>query len=209
MGIERDLIERIFEPFFTTKPPGQGTGLGLSVVHGIMRGHRGAVLVRSEAGKGSVFDLYFPASERPATESAEEAAAPAMPLGRGEHILYVDDEEPLVFLVTRMMQRMGYEVTGLTKAHDAIDAVRADPERFDLVISDLGMPGMSGMDLARELLALRSDLPVIITSGYVRPEDARRADEIGVRDIVLKPGTVAEMGQLIRERLNELRRAGH
>jgi DNA-binding NtrC family response regulator len=112
-----------------------------------------------------------------------------------------------VFLVTRMMRRMGYEVTGLTHAQDAIAAVRADPRRFDMVISDLGMPGMSGMDLARELLTIRPDLPVIITSGYVRAEDARRAHEIGVRDVVLKPGTVAEMGQLIRDRLNELQQA--
>jgi PAS domain S-box-containing protein len=207
VGIDGELIERIFEPFFTTKPPGQGTGLGLSVVHGIMRGHQGAVLVRSEPGRGSVFDLYFPASDRSESERSAEAAIPSPSLGRGEHILYVDDEEPLVFLVTRMMQRMGYEVTGLTRADDAIEAVRADPQRFDLVISDLGMPGMSGMDLAHELLAIRPGLPVIITSGYVRPEDARRAEDIGVRDIVLKPGTVAEMGQLIRERLNELHRS--
>ena len=100
------------------------------------------------------------------------------------------------------MERMGYRITGLTNASAAIDAVRSDPLRFDLVITDLGMPGMSGMDLAEELLRIRADLPVIITSGYVRADDMQRAEEIGVRDVVLKPGTVAEMGQLIRQRLS-------
>ena len=116
----------------------------------------------------------------------------------------LDDEEQLVDLVTRMMERMGYNVTGMTRPTEAIDAVRADPMRFDLVLSDLGMPGMSGIDLAEELLQIRPDLPIIITSGYVRAEDARRAEQIGVRDVVMKPNTVAEIGQLIRDRLDTL-----
>jgi CheY-like chemotaxis protein len=121
-------------------------------------------------------------------------------------VLYVDDEEQLVHLVTRMMERMGYNVTGMTRPAEAIDALRADPQSFDLVLSDLGMPGMSGMDLAEELLKIRPDLPIIITSGYVRAEDARRAEQIGVRDVVLKPNTVAEIGQLIRDRLDALKK---
>ena len=202
VGIDRDMLERVFDPFFTTKPPEQGTGLGLSVVHGIMRSHGGAVLVHSERDRGSEFDLYFPAMDGDAEVAVEPEAPDVAPQGRGEHILYVDDEESLVFLVTRMMERMGYRITGLTNASAAIDAVRSDPLRFDLVITDLGMPGMSGMDLAEELLRIRADLPVIITSGYVRADDMQRAEEIGVRDVVLKPGTVAEMGQLIRQRLS-------
>lgn len=204
-GIQPDVIERVFEPFFTTKPPGEGTGLGLSMVHGIMRGHRGAILMRSTPGEGTVFDLYFPASEEFAAPADPLAPTSAKPAGEGEHILYVDDEEALVYLVLRTMERMGYRVTGMTQPQEAIDAIRAEPGRFDLVISDLGMPGMSGMELAAELLAIRADLPIIITSGYVRAEDAQEAERIGVRDIVLKPNTVAEMGELIRERLNELR----
>jgi len=160
--------------------------------------------VESEVNRGSTFDLYFPAA-RNASETRDEVIAPdAAPRGRGEHILYVDDEEALVLLVTRMMQRMGYRITGVHNAAEAIDAVRAAPREFDLVITDLGMPGMSGMDLAAELLRIRPDLPVIITSGYVRPADLKRAEDIGVRDVVLKPGTVAEMGALIRKRLDEL-----
>jgi CheY-like chemotaxis protein len=104
------------------------------------------------------------------------------------------------------MERMGYNVTGMSRPTDAIDAVRADPKRFDLVLTDLGMPGMSGMDLAEELLKLRPDLPIIVTSGYVRAEDVRRAEQIGVRDVVMKPNTVAEIGQLIRDRLDALKK---
>lgn len=205
-GIPPELIERVFEPFFTTKGHGEGTGLGLSVVHGIVRGHRGAILVRSEPGTGTVFDLYFPAVEREAEDATKASALTTTPAGRGEHVLYVDDEDQLVDLVTRMMERMGYNVTGMTRPTEAIDAVRADPKRFDLVLSDLGMPGMSGMDLAEELLQIRPDLPIIITSGYVRAEDARRAEQIGVRDVVMKPNTVAEIGQLIRDRLDALKK---
>jgi PAS domain S-box-containing protein len=201
-GIPPELIERVFEPFFTTKAHGEGTGLGLSVVHGIVRGHRGAILVRSEPGSGTAFDLYFPAAGAQPEDSTTASSSSAAPIGRGEHVLYVDDEEQLVFLVTRMMQRMGYNVTGMTRASEAIEAVQADPLRFDLVLSDLGMPGMSGMDLAAELLKIRPDLPIIITSGFVRAEDARLAEQIGVRDVVMKPNTVAEISQLIRDRLD-------
>jgi PAS domain S-box-containing protein len=205
-GIPAELIERVFEPFFTTKGHGEGTGLGLSVVHGIVRGHRGAILVRSKPGSGTVFDLFFPAAEHQAEDAAKAAAPSAAPAGRGEHVLYVDDEDQLVDLVTRMMERMGYNVTGMTRPIEAVDVVRADPNRFDLVLTDLGMPGMSGMDLAEELLQIRPDLPIIITSGYVRAEDARRAEQIGVRDVVMKPNTVAEIGQLIRDRLDALKK---
>ncbi|MBM0105496.1 response regulator [Steroidobacter sp. S1-65] len=205
-GIPPEALERVFEPFFTTKAHGEGTGLGLSVVHGIVRGHRGAILVRSEPGAGTVFDVYLPAADRKAAEVSQATAPAAVTSGRGERVLYVDDEDQLVHLVTRMMERMGYKVTGMTRPMDAIDAVRADPRRFDLVLSDLGMPGMSGMDLAEELLQIRPDLPIIITSGYVRSEDERRAEQIGVRDVVMKPNTVAEIGQLIRDRLDALRR---
>ena len=205
-GISPELIERVFEPFFTTKGHGEGTGLGLSVVHGIVRGHHGAIRVRSNPGTGTVFDLYFPAAERQAEDARKATSATTAATGRGEHVLYVDDEEQLVDLVTRMMERMGYNITGMTSPIEAIDAVRADPKRFDLVLTDLGMPGMSGMDLAEELLQLRPDLPIIITSGYVRTEDARRAEQIGVRDVVMKPNTVAEIGQLIRDRLDALKR---
>ncbi len=205
-GISPEVLERVFEPFFTTKGHGEGTGLGLSVVHGIVRGHHGAIMVHSILGAGTVFDLFLPAAEHEASRAAKAASAISTPAGKGERVLYVDDEEQLVLLVTRMMERMGYQVTGMTRPSDAIDAVRADPGRFDLVLSDLGMPGMSGMDLAEELLQLRPDLPIIITSGYVRAEDARRAEQIGVRDVVMKPNTVAEIGQLIRDRLDALKK---
>ncbi len=204
-GIEPAVLDRIFEPFFTTKPPGEGTGLGLSVVHGIMRGHHGGILVHSKVGEGTSFDLYLPAATEPSERPDEPERALVPHAGEGERILYVDDEEQLVFLVTRMMERMGYRVRGMTHPREAIEAVRENPGGFDLIISDLGMPEMSGLDLAAQLIAIRADLPIIITSGYVRPEDKIKADRLGVRDIVLKPNTVAEMSELIRERLSGLK----
>jgi CheY-like chemotaxis protein len=125
--------------------------------------------------------------------------------GRGERILYVDDEEPLVFLATRMLKRMGFQVEGFTDPTQALREFERDPQRWDMVITDLGMPGMSGLDLAAELLRIRPNLPLMLTSGYVRIEDAERARMIGAEDIVLKPNTIEEMGPLILSRLEASR----
>jgi len=158
-GMTPEQIERVFEPFFTTKGQVKGSGLGLPVVHGIVSSHRGAIRIHSKPGAGTVFDLYFRAAERQAEDATLKNAAIATPAGRGEHVLYVDDEEQLVDLVTRMMERMGYNVTGMTRPTEAIDVVRAHPKLFDLVLSDLSMPGMSGLDLAEALLQIPSSSP--------------------------------------------------
>jgi chemotaxis methyl-accepting protein methylase/signal transduction histidine kinase len=196
-GMDKATLERIFEPFFTTKGPDQGTGLGLSVVHGIMQGHHGAITVHSAPGQGTRFDLYFPA--------AEEAAAENQPIqrdlsrGHGEHILYVDDEPSIAALMVRKLERLGYRATGYTDAILALQDFQSRSHDFDVVVTDLAMPDMSGFDLARELLQIRPELPIIMTSGYLRPEDTASAQRLGLRDFILKSDIVQELGRVLHE----------
>jgi CheY-like chemotaxis protein len=194
-GMGRAVVERIFDPFFTTKSAGQGTGLGLPVVHGIMRAHHGAVNVYSEPGIGTKFYLYFPVSRHAQAITASEAPASTRP--RRERVLYIDDEPALVQLTMRSLTRLGYRVTGFSDPMQALDAFCAAPQDFDVIITDLSMPGMSGFDLARAILAVRGDIPIIVTSGYVRPQDEEAAMNLGVHAIVLKPDTVDELVQAL------------
>jgi len=199
-GMDTTTLARIFEPFFTTKPPGQGVGLGLSVVHGIVRGHGGAIIVTSQIGKGSTFDLYFPASAEATAASVIEPREQTVP-GHGERILFLDDEEPLVFLAVRFLERLGYRVEGYTRAAEALAAFRANPHSYDLVITDYNMPGMSGMEVAQELLRVRPDAPIALASGYVRPAEIDYARTLGIREIILKPNTVEELAPVVQRLL--------
>jgi PAS domain S-box-containing protein len=198
-GMSAAVMERIFEPFFTTKPQGQGTGLGLSVVHGIVAAHRGAITVNSIEGQGSTFHVYLPALLQPA--SANITPAVNTDRGQGQHVLYLDDEEPLVYLVKRVLERIGYRVSGFTEPQEALQAFAAAPAGYDAVITDLSMPGLSGTDFAKQILRLRSDVPVIMTSGYVRTQDRDAALKAGVRELVLKPNTVEELGGVLHRLL--------
>jgi PAS domain S-box-containing protein len=198
-GMDAATLARIFEPFFTTKSPGRGTGLGLSVVHGIMGAHRGTVRVTSVPGQGTTFHLYFPVAEQRAISPSTPASLAAP---KGEHILYIDDEEALVFLATRMLKRLGYRVTSYSSAAQALDDFRQRAAQFDVVISDISMPGMSGLELARELLSVRAELPVVLTSGYIKTEDAAQARSLGVKALVSKPSTAEEFGQLLLDALS-------
>jgi PAS domain S-box-containing protein len=201
-GIPKDILERIFEPFFTTKPPHSGTGLGLSVVRGILKNHDAAISVYSEPGKGTRFHLYFPAT---AAQAAPVPGAPNAPRkGRGERILYIDDEESLVLLAGRMLERMGYRVSGFTDSARALAAFEAAPGDFDLILTDLSMPGASGMDVAKAILSIRPDIPVLLATGYVRPEDVECARAIGIREVIWKPHTVGEMGEQLAQQLEKL-----
>jgi PAS domain S-box-containing protein len=191
-GMDEATQKRIFDPFFTTKPVGMGTGLGLSVVHGIVKAHGGSINVYSDLGKGSAFHIYFPAAEEEVAQAATEEAPQAQLLRTGR-VLYVDDEEALVFLVQLGLQRLGYQVTGFTDSARAVREFQARPRDFDAVVTDLSMPGMSGFDLARELLATRPDVPILVTSGFLRPEDQQNAERIGVRGLTLKPDTIEEL----------------
>jgi CheY-like chemotaxis protein len=200
-GMDKATLERIFDPFFTTKPAGQGTGLGLSTVHGIMRGHEGAITVYSQPGKGTTFRLYFPGAADAAAEV--EAPRPEIASGHGQHVLYIDDEDALVRLATRTLRRLGYKITGYTDPAQALQAFRSRAHEFDVVVTDLSMPGMSGFDLARGLLEIRPDVPIVMTSGYLRPEDQETALRIGIRALILKPNTVEELGSVLDKLLRD------
>lgn len=205
-GIPAQIIDRIFEPFFTTKPAGEGSGLGLAVVHGIIQSHKGAITVVSPPDDGTSFRIYLPASEQPGASSDTEERVRTR--GENQHILYIDDEEPLVVLVTRILERCGYRCTGTTDARAGVEMVRQDPLQFDLVLTDMNMPGMSGIDVAREVLALRPGLPVVITTGYVRASDVAVTREMGVRDVILKPDTIEELANLVARYLRADRGEG-
>jgi PAS domain S-box-containing protein len=196
-GMNAATMDRIFEPFFTTKAIDEGTGLGLSVVHGILQGHEGAIVVDSAPGIGTTFHLYFPATDAQAPADSSAAAVSAPLRGQGQHVLYLDDDEALVSLVSRMLERQGYRVSGHTLAQAALDAVRADPGGFDLVLSDYNMPVMSGLDVARELSRIRPDLPVAVISGYITDELREEAPRSGVRHLIYKPDTADELCEVV------------
>ncbi|WP_296443745.1 PAS domain-containing hybrid sensor histidine kinase/response regulator [Rhodoferax sp. UBA5149] len=200
-GIDADTLRRVFEPFFTTKPVGQGTGLGLAVVHGIMRTHLGTVDVQSTPDTGSVFTLYFPAASDAVVLAPVEAPKPKPVQGMGKHIMYVDDDEALVFLVERALTRKGFAVSTFTDPRLAVAALRAKPLDFDLVVTDYNMPGYSGIDLLREARLIRPELPVALASGYVTPEIEQSALAEGAQALIHKPNDVDEMCETLQRLL--------
>ncbi len=198
-GMDPLTLTRIFEPFFTTKAAGEGTGLGLAVVHGIMKSHDGAVYVDSQPGQGTSFHLYFPVLE---TEIAAPPIATAPQLtGHGEHILFVDDEETLVRLNKKILERLGYAVTTKTNPLEAIAAFRAQPEAFGLVITDLTMPGMDGLRLGREFLQIRPGVPMILTTGYNGVMTDEKVRQFGFQQLLLKPCTMQSLGEAVHRAL--------
>ena len=201
-GIEPDTMERIFEPFFTTKPVGQGTGLGLAVVHGIMRTHQGSVGVKSAPGKGSVFTLYFPPVDAPPVTAQLEITFPNTVRGEGKHVMYVDDDEALVFLVERVLTRKGFRVSSFTDPHLASVALRERPHDFDLLVTDYNMPGFCGVDLLREARAVRPDLPVALASGYVTADIEQSAFAEGAGALIHKPNDVEELCDIVQKLVN-------
>ena len=192
-GIDAATLQRIFEPFFTTKPVDQGTGLGLAVVHGVMHSHLGTVDVQSTLGVGSVFTLYFPALVGQ-VESASLAPTRADPVsGAGKHVMYVDDDQALVFLVKRALLRRGFKITTFTDPRAALVALREQPQDFDLLVTDYNMPGFSGVELLREVQLIYPDLPVALASGYVTPEIEQDALAAGALALIHKPNDVGEL----------------
>jgi PAS domain S-box-containing protein len=208
-GMDRKTMERIFDPFFTTKAHSEGTGLGLSVIHGIVRNHDGAIAVASEPGKGATFSVYLPRIDRPGDLAAVDVP---QPLRRGhERILFVDDEKDVAFSAKRMLERLGYDVAVLTDPREALELFLSAPDRFDLVITDQAMPGMNGIELAAQLISVRADIPVILCTGFghasngvLSPEERAAA---GIRELALKPLQRSEMAALIRRVLDEVRTA--
>ena len=200
-GIAPEIMDNIFEPYFTTKAQGKGTGLGLAIVYGIVKELDGDIRVTSRAGHGAVFDVYLPLVKTvgppvvPADPSTDATCS-----GR---ILLVDDEVPIVRLEEKMLSRLGYTVSAHTRPATVLAAVAADPHAYDLVITDMTMPVMTGDELARQLLSIRGDLPIIICTGYSERMDPAKAESIGIRGLLMKPVVKADMARLIRRVLDE------
>ena len=199
-GMAPEIMERIFDPYFTTKEKGEGTGLGLSVIHGIVRGYSGAINVKSEPGKGTTFYLLFPRIEKEVYSG--EKTIISIP-GGNERIFFVDDEKYMVDAVKPMLEGIGYQVTTRTSSLEALEAFRAQPEKFDLVITDMTMPYMTGAELARGIIKIRSDIPIILCTGFSELIDEKKAKEMGIRAFVMKPIVRREMAEIIREVLEE------
>jgi signal transduction histidine kinase/CheY-like chemotaxis protein len=199
-GIDAATLERILEPFFTTKAVGQGTGLGLSTVHGIVTQHGGALHIDSRPGEGSTFQAYFPHAGEVAVERRGTGTS-TIPRGNGETILVVDDDAPLVPLTEEMLAALGYEAVGFDQSTTALDAFRATPDRFDLVLTDDIMPGMTGTDFAGALHEIRPDLPIILMTGGGRPIGAQRLQAAGIREVVRKPLLSATIADLLARHL--------
>ena len=195
-GITPEIRQRIFDPYFTTKGLGQGTGLGLSIVHGIIAENGGFIACESEPGTGSTFRVFLPILH--AQEAIIDTAAEAAATGRGR-ILLVDDEEILVEMGRIMLERLGYEVIAHTSSFDALTAFTNEPDRFDAVLSDQTMPGMTGVDLARRMLRIRPDLPIILCTGYSNLVDETQAKASGIKGFALKPLTKKDIAVLLRE----------
>lgn len=192
-GMDEATRAHLFEPFFTTKPKGKGTGLGLAVVHGIVLAHEGQIKVESTPGKGSTFHIYIPALDALVPDATEPTAKVVPIQGNGKHVLYIDDEEAIVFLMKRLLERQGFRVSGYTDQHEALSAARANPGQFDLVVTDYNMPGLSGLHVAEALREIRADLPVIMASGYVTEELRTKAPAAGIRELIYKPNTIDDL----------------
>jgi PAS domain S-box-containing protein len=198
-GISRQYVHRIFDPFFTTKAKGEGTGLGLSVVYGIVRESGGAITVESEPGKGTTFSVYLPGIEGPSGEQKVQAS----PTPKGsERILFIDDEQDIADMGKEMLGMLGYDVESLTSPAMALERFREDPGRFDLVITDMTMPGMTGADLAMELLRIRAGLPIILCTGFSELISGEKAKEMGIRQFLNKPISYPDMAREVRKALD-------
>ncbi len=198
-GIPPELIERLFEPFFTTKGPGEGTGMGLAVVHGIVISMKGEIVVESSLEKGSAFSVYLPV-----VQDIEETDAPEQDeLAKGSgHILFVDDEPTLVDIGEILLNELGYTVTTRTSGIEALEAFKSNPDRFDLVLTDMTMPQMTGESLAREIISIRKDIPSIISTGFSSVMTEEKARKLGVKGLLMKPFVLSELAGVIRDVLD-------
>ncbi len=198
-GMGSEILERIFDPYYTTKKTGEGTGLGLSIVHGIVKTHKGYINVYSEPGNGTTFYVYLPGIVNDTGESptlSEES-----PPGGDEHILLIDDEEQIAEMCQKKLERLGYHVTALTDSFEGMELFLREPEKFDLVITDRTMPGMTGLKLASELLRIRPDIPIILISGFGKVPLKEKA--IGIRGYVTKPVIISDLAKIIRRVLDQ------
>ena len=201
-GISKEIINRIFEPYFTTKKDGEGTGMGLAVIYGIIKTHRGNINVYSEPGKGTVFNIYFPALDTVITEELQTDQEITFQ-GNKEMILFVDDEPPLVGLGAQMLKKLGYQVECRTCSLEALEAFKADPEKFDLIITDMTMPKMSGDKLAEKIHKIKPDIPVIICTGFSNGISKNNFESKGISALIMKPLLKRELSGAIRRVLGK------
>jgi PAS domain S-box-containing protein len=199
-GMEPAVKERIFDPYFTTKKVGEGTGMGLAVVQGIIKNHGGAISVYSEPGQGTTFHIFLPKFEG---ESGNEPAADELICGGTERILFVDDEAMLAELGQELIESLGYTITATTDSHDALELFRADPNGFDLIITDMTMPGLTGLEVSQEFMAIRSDIPIILCTGFCEQINEKQAKERGIRDFIMKPYGLSSLSITIRKALEK------
>lgn len=198
-GIEPDIINKIFDPYFTTKELGKGTGMGLAIIHGIIADYGGTITVESKLGKGTTFHVYFPVIDKEESQTVEENEE--SPSGN-ERILFIDDEELLAEMGQDMLERLGYRVTVRKSSLDALSTFQNNPDDFDLVITDQTMPGMTGSDLARRILQIKPDMPIILCTGYSNLIDAQTAKSLGIKEYATKPLTKGIIAKLIRKVLD-------
>lgn len=201
-GIDKALLKRIFDPYFTTKDQEEGTGLGLSVVHGIVKSHGGAITVQSKPGEGSTFNVYLPVTKSE-TVRESDSGEEALPLPGGqERILFVDDESALVNMGKQMLERLGYKVDIQTSSTEALELFREKPDEFDLVITDMTMPHMTGEKLAKEIMKIRPEIPIILCTGYSERITEDRAKKMGIAEFAMKPLLVHDLAEAIRRALD-------
>ncbi|OQY11580.1 MAG: hypothetical protein B6I31_04640 [Desulfobacteraceae bacterium 4572_19] len=201
VGMDKVLIDKIFDPFFTTKKKDKGTGMGLSVVHGIVKNMNGVIKVYSEPGQGTEFHVYLPmeksSSEKQVTNLKMEIQ------GGTEHILLTDDEESILIMIKKMLERLGYKVTSYTNSIEALDSFRVAPEKFDMVITDMQMPNMTGDKFAAELIKIRPDIPILLCTGFSETMSEEKAISLGINGFLLKPMIMKDLSQKIREVLDK------
>jgi len=200
-GMTQSIQKKIFDPYFTTKEVGKGTGLGLAVVYGIIMEHKGDIKVYSKRGKGTAFNVYFPLMNK---STKPISADQVQNLGTGtERILLVDDEISVANLEGQMLSRLGYQVTEQTNSFVAFNEFKTNPENFDLVISDMTMPNMTGDQLAKEILSIKPDIPIIICTGFSERINKNQAEKLGIKGYLMKPVVKSDMAQMVRKVLDE------
>jgi len=201
-GMDREVMDHIFDPYFTTKSPGEGTGMGLAVVHGIVKSHGGKISVYSEPDVGTTFIVYLPRVDT-ASEASETPPTEMIPRGT-ESVLFVDDESQVIGMVKQMLESLGYYVTAYPSSLEAFEEFCMEPEAFDLVITDQTMPNMTGMELARKLMGIRPDIPVILCTGFSELVNEEKAKAIGIRAFVMKPLVIRDFAITVRKVLDEM-----
>ncbi len=199
-GIPVDLLDRVFDPYFTTKDVGKGTGMGLAVVHGIVKAHNGAIDVESRVGEGAAFHVYFPSSREKAPQ--KEAEMEMLP-GGDESILFVDDEPSIVRLCDKLLRQLGYSVVSSTDPIEIKALFEADPYKYDLIVSDMAMPRMTGDRLAQEFISIRPDVPIILCTGFSEKMSPEKAAELGIKELINKPIMTIDLAKIVRSVLDE------